>query len=154
DPARLGCPGMPLTCAALATARYVRPSGRAWSQRAARCADLRVLLDERDPLAGVLEADPAALAPPDPHGPAGPGRIDHLNHHTAVTSRDDSAAGATGDRTAGLHLEQQARWSLRHRDQVEAGEVNEKIASVAAIERVRAYATRVRHRRGPWCEQR
>lgn len=30
-------------------------------------------LDQRDHRADVLEADPAALAPPDPHRPAGPG---------------------------------------------------------------------------------
>ena len=52
-------------------------------------------------------------------------------------------------RIAGLHLEHQARWSLRHREQMEAGEAEEEIASVAAIERVRAYTTMVGHRRGP-----
>ncbi len=98
--------------------------------------------------------DPAALAPSDPHRPTRPGRINHLDHHTAVTSSDDSAAGTALDRNAGLLLEHQARGSLRDRDQVEAGEVEEEIASVAAIERVRAYATMVKHCRGPWCEQR
>ncbi|MBZ6374256.1 MAG: hypothetical protein LBE67_04390 [Kocuria palustris] len=66
-----------------------------------------------------------------------------------MTGPDDSAAGAARDRIAGLHLEHQARWSLRHRDQVEAWEVEENIAPVAAIERVRAYTTMVGHRRGP-----
>ena len=68
---------------------------------------------------------------------------------STTTGRDDSAAGAARDRIAGLHLEHQARWSLRHRDQVEAWEVEENIASVAAIERVSAWATVVGHRRGP-----
>ncbi len=52
-----------------------------------------VLLDERNHRADVLKADPEALAPPDPHRPPGPGRIDHLDHHTTATSRDDAAAG-------------------------------------------------------------
>lgn len=52
-----------------------------------------VLLDERNHRADVLKADPEALAPPDPHRPPGPGRIDHLDHHTTATSRDDAATG-------------------------------------------------------------
>ena len=142
-------PGQTLDRRSLAPELTDRPPDRARAQQPARSADLRILLDERDHRADALEADPAALAPPDPHRPAGTGRIDHLDHHTAVTSRDDSTAGAARDRIAGLRFERQARWSLRHRDQVEAWEVEENIASVAAIGRVRADATRVGHRRGP-----
>src|SRR5699024_4301225 len=120
--------------------------------------DLRVLLGEGRHRANALEADPAALAPPNPHRSASPWRVDHLDHHSAVTSRNDTATRATGHRVAGLHLERQATSPvLRDREQMEAGEVEEKIASVAsvaAVKRVRAYATMVGHRRGPWCEQR
>lgn len=135
-PGRPELPGQALDRRALTPELTDRPPDRAGAQKTARGADLRVLLHERDHLADVLVADPAALAPPDPHRSAGPGRIDHLDHHPTVTSRDDSTAGATRDRITGLHLEDQARWSLRHRDQVEAGEVEQNIAPVAAAERV------------------
>ena len=50
--------------------------------------------------------------------------IDQLDHHTAVTSRNDTATRATGHRIAGLHLERQATSPvLRDREQMEAGEV-------------------------------
>ena len=153
-PGRAELPGQALDRRSLAPELTDGPPDRACAQQTARRTDLRVLLDERDHRANVLVTDPAALAPSDPHRPTRPGRINHLDHHTAVTSSDDSAAGTALDRNAGLHLEHQARGSLRDRDQVEAGEVEEEIASVAAIERVRAYATMVKHCRGPWCEQR
>ncbi|MFD4009234.1 hypothetical protein ACFWQK_16160, partial [Brachybacterium paraconglomeratum] len=76
------------------------------------------------------------------------------NGTTTGAQHAEYSAGATVDRVIALHCEHQARWSLRHRDQVEAGVIEENIASVAAIERVKAYATRVSHRRGPWYEQR
>ena len=68
---------------------------------------------------------------------------------STMTGRDDSAAGAARDRIAGLHLEHQPGPGLRDGHQMKAREVQEKVASVAAIERVRACATMVGHRRGP-----
>ena len=80
-------------------------------------------------------------------------RIDHLDRDPAVTSSDDAAARTSGHRVKGFDLEDQARARPRDGHQVEAVEVQEKVASIAAIERVRAYATMLEHRRGAWCEQ-
>src|SRR5699024_7467059 len=141
--------GQALDRRSLAAELTDRPADRARAQQAPRSADLRVLLHERDHLAEALVADPAALAPPDPHWTARPGRIDYLDHHSAVTRGDDSATRASGHWIAGLDLEHQARTALHHRGQMEAGEIEEKIATVAAAERVRAGARRVGHCRGP-----
>lgn len=63
-------PGQTLDRHALAPELADRPTDRAGAQQAPRSADGGVLFDERDHRAGVLEAAPAALAPPDPHRPA------------------------------------------------------------------------------------
>lgn len=130
------------------------PPDRARAQQPSRSADFRVLLNEGGYVAEGLAADPAALAPPDPYRPARPGRIDHRGHDPAMTCGDYPAAGAAGDWLARLNLEHQASAALQYRGQMEAGEVEEEIATAAAVERVRAGARRVVHRRGPWCEQR
>ena len=73
---------------------------------------------------------------------------------STMTGRDDAATGQplTGsqDSTSSTRPDK----SLRHRDQVEAGKVEQKIASVATMERVRAWSTMVGHRRRHWYEQR
>ncbi|CAM4110766.1 hypothetical protein HEMA109418_09415 [Helcobacillus massiliensis] len=148
-PRRAKLPGQALDRRPLVAEQADRPPDRARAQQPPRRVYPGVLLDERDHLTDALETDPATLAPPNPHRPTRPRSIDHLDHHPAVTGGDDPAAGAAHDRIAGLHLKHQARRSLRDRDQVEAGEVEENIASVAAIERVRAYAPMVGHRRDP-----
>lgn len=130
------------------------PADRARAQQPSRSADVGVLLDEGGDVAEGLAADPAAFAPPDPHRPACPGRVDHRGHDPAMPCGDDSTAGASGDGIAGLHLEYQARGVFQYCGQMEVGEVEEEIASAAAVERVGAGARRVGHRRGPWCEQR
>ena len=148
-PARAELPGQALDRRSLAPELADRPADRAGAQQAPRGADLRILLDEGRHRADALETDPAALAPPDPHRPARPGRIDHFDHHSAVTCGDDTATGASGYWITGLHLEQQPSPGLRDGHQMKAREVQEKVASLAAIERVRAYATIVGYRRGP-----
>ena len=62
-----------------------------------------VLLDESGFVAERLAADPATFAPPAPHRPTRPGRVDHRGHHPAVTCSDESTARTSGDGFAGLH---------------------------------------------------
>ena len=47
-----------------------------------------VPLRESPDLAGVFAAYPASLKPPDPRRDPGPGRVNHLHHHTPVTLSD------------------------------------------------------------------
>ena len=49
-----------------------------------------VLLDEGRDLAGVFAAYPSALKPPDPRRDPGPGRVNHLHHHTPVALSDSA----------------------------------------------------------------
>ena len=49
-----------------------------------------VLLNESHDPAGCFAAHPAPFVPPDPHRDPGPGRVDHLHHHTPVTLSDSA----------------------------------------------------------------
>ncbi len=98
--------------------------------------DLRVLLDEGHHRAVALEADPAALAPPDPDRSARTRCVDYLDCHPAVTSRDHPATRTPGRWIAGLDFEHRPGPGLRDDRQMKAVEAQEKVASVAAIERV------------------
>ena len=153
-PGRAELAGEPLDRGALAAELADRPPERAHGQQAPRRADRGILFDECHHRAGLLAADPAALAPPDPHGPVRPRSVDHRGHDPAVTSGDRTASRAARDRIAGLDLEKEPGPGAVHRDQVQSREAEEEVASVAAIERDRAGARRVQHCRGPWCEQR
>ena len=49
-----------------------------------------VLLNESHDPAGVFAAYPALLKPPEPCRDPGPGRVDHLHHHTPMTLSDSA----------------------------------------------------------------
>lgn len=148
-PRRAELAGQALDRRPLAPELADRPPDRARAQKAPWSADLRILLDEGRHRADALQTDPATLAPPDPDRPTRPRSIDHLDHHPAVTGGDDPAARASGHWIAGLHLEHQPGPRLRNCHQMKAREVQEKVASAAAIEHVRTGTRRVGHRRGP-----
>ena len=69
-----------------------------------------VLLGEGRDLAGTFAAYPASLKPPEPCRDPGPGRVDHLHHHTTVALSDSAhnqgtpPAGCTTQHRAPEHL--------------------------------------------------
>ena len=63
-----------------------RPADRPHTQTRPRCAHPLVMFQECHRLAGVFAAYPSPLKSPDPHRDPGPRRVDHLHHHTPVTS--------------------------------------------------------------------
>ena len=67
-----------------------RPVDRPHTQTRPGGAHRVVLLSESRDLAGVFAAYPSALVPPDPRRDPGPGRVDHLHHHTPVTLSDSA----------------------------------------------------------------
>lgn len=148
-PGRAELPGAAPDRRSLSTELPGRPTDRTGAQQPSWQADRGILLNERDDREEVFAIDPVALAPPDQDRPTRPGTVGRLDHDPAMTSGDGTAAAAAGHRVTGLDLEEKARSSLRDRNQAEAGEVEKKLAAVAAIKRVRAYATTVAHRRGP-----
>ena len=87
-----------------------RPADRPHTQTRPRCAHLLAVLQECHRLAGVFAAYPSAFMPPDPHRDPGPGRVDHLHHHTTVALSDSAhnpgsqPAGCTTQHRAPEHL--------------------------------------------------
>ena len=67
-----------------------RPADRPGPQTRPGCAHLLAVLQECHRLAGVFAAYPSAPKPPEPHRNPGPGRVDHLHHHTPVTLSDSA----------------------------------------------------------------
>ena len=67
-----------------------RPADRPHTQTRPGCAHPLVMFQERHRLAGVFAAYPALLKPPEPCRDPGPGRVDHLHHHTPVTLSDSA----------------------------------------------------------------
>ena len=65
-----------------------RPADRLRPQTRPGSTHRVVLLNESHDPAGVFAAHPASFKPPDPRRNPGPGRVDHLHHHTPVTLRD------------------------------------------------------------------
>ena len=61
-----------------------RPADRPGAQTRPGGAHPLVMFQECHRLAGVFAAYPASLKPPDPCRDPGPGRVDHLHHHTTV----------------------------------------------------------------------
>ena len=60
------------------------PADHPHTQTRPRCAHPLVMFQERHRLAGAFAAYPAPLKPPEPCRDPGPGRVDHLHHHTPV----------------------------------------------------------------------
>ena len=67
-----------------------RPADRPHTQTRPGCAHPLVMFQECHRLAGVFAAYPASLKPPDPRRNPGPGRVDHLHHHTPVALSDSA----------------------------------------------------------------
>ena len=97
----------------------------------------------------MFAAYPASLMPPDPHRDPGPGRVDHLHHHTPMTLSDHPTIWAPRQLVARLNIEQQSIWGANRTHQMEALQVDEQITPITTIKRHRAAAGRVRHCRGP-----
>ena len=62
-----------------------RPADRPHTQTRPGSTHRVVLLNESHDPAGVFASYPALLKPPEPCRDPGPGRVDHLYHHTPVT---------------------------------------------------------------------
>ena len=67
-----------------------RPADRPGPQTRPGGAHLLAVLQECHRLAGVFAAYPASFMPPDPRRNPGPGRVDHLHHHTTVALSDSA----------------------------------------------------------------
>ena len=61
-----------------------RPADRPGPQTRPGCAHPLVMFQVCHRLAGVFAAYPASFVPSDPRRDPGPGRVDHLHHHTTV----------------------------------------------------------------------
>ena len=61
-----------------------RPADRPHTQTRPGCAHPLVMFQECHRLTGGFAAYPSALVPSDPRRDPGPGRVDHLHHHTPV----------------------------------------------------------------------
>ncbi len=67
-----------------------RPADRPHTQTRPGCAHPLVMFQECHRLAGAFAAYPALLKPPEPCRDPGPGRVDHLHHHTPMTLSDSA----------------------------------------------------------------
>ena len=86
------------------------------------------------------------IVPPEPCRDPGPGRVDHLHHHTTVALCDHPATRAPRQLVARLNIEYQSIWGASHAHQMEALQTDEQITPITTIKRRRAPAGRVRHR--------
>ena len=123
-----------------------RPADRPGAQTRPGCAHPLVMFQECHRLAGAFAAYPASFMPPDPHRNPGPGRVDHLHHHTPVTLSDHPTTRAANQLVARLNIEYQSIWGASHAHQMEALQTDEQITPITTIKRHRAAAGRVRHR--------
>ena len=105
-----------------------------------------VMFQECHRLAGVFAAYPATFMPPDPRRNPGPGRVDHLHHHTTVALSDHPTTRAPRQLVARLNIEHQSIWGASHAHQMQALQTDEQITPITTIKRRRAAAGRVRHR--------
>ena len=126
-----------------------RPADRPHTQTRPRCAHPLVMFQECHRRAGGFAAYPASLKPPDTRRDPGPGRVDHLHHHTPVALCDHPTTRAASTAITGLYVEHQSIWGASHAHQMEALQVDEQITPITTIKRHRAAAGRVRHCRGP-----
>lgn len=89
------------------------------------------------------------IVPSDPHRDPGPGRVDHLHHHTPVTLSNHPTTRAASTAITGLYVEHQRIWGANRTHQMEALQTDQQITPITTIKRHRAAAGRVRHCRGP-----
>ena len=86
------------------------------------------------------------IVPPEPCRNPGPGRVDHLHHHTTVALSDQPTTRAASTAITGLYDEHQTTHTSSDSDQMEALQTDEQITPITTIKRHRAAAGRVRHR--------
>ena len=123
-----------------------RPAESPGAQTRPGCAHPLVVFQECHRLAGVFAAYPASLKPPEPCRDPGPGRVDHLHHHTPVTLSNHPTTRAANQLVARLNIEHQSIWGASHAHQMEALQTDEQITPITTIKRHRAAAGSVRHR--------
>ena len=123
-----------------------RPADRPGAQTRPGCAHPLVMFQECHRLAGVFAAYPSPFVPPELCRDPGPGRVDHLHHHTTVALSDHPATRAPRQLVARLNIEYQSIWGASHAHQMEALQTDEQITPITTIKRHRAAAGRVRHR--------
>ena len=87
--------GQPRDSGSLEAQLSDRPADRPGAQTRPGSTHRVVLLSEGRDLAGVFAAYPASLKPPDPRRDPGPGRVDHLHHHTPVALSDSAHTQGT-----------------------------------------------------------
>ena len=122
-----------------------RPAARPRPQMRPGCAHPLAMFQECQRLARGFAAHPASLKPPDPHRDPGPGRVDHLHHHTPVTLSNHPATWAASAAITGLYVEHQSIWGANRTHQMEALQADQQITPTTTIKRHRAAAGRVRH---------
>ena len=83
--------------------------------------------------------------PPDPRRDPGPGRVDHLHHHTPVALSDSARNPGSHQLVARLNIEYQSIWGASHTHQMEALQTDEQITPITTTKQHRT-AGRVRHR--------
>ena len=76
----------------------------------------------------------------------GPGRVDHLHHHTPVTLSNHPTTRAASTAITGLYVKHQTTLTPSGSDQMEALQTDQQITPITTIKRHRAAAGRVRHR--------
>ena len=122
-----------------------RPADRPGPQTRPGGAHLLAVLQECHRLAGAFAAYPSAFMPPDPHRDPGPGRVDHLHHHTTVALSDHPTTRAPRQLVARLNIKYQSIWGASHAHQMKALQTEEQITPNTTIKRHTA-AGRARHR--------
>ena len=100
--------GQPRDSGSLEAQLSDRPADRPHTQTRPGSTHRVVLLSESRDLAGVFAAYPASLKPPEPCRDTGPGRVDHLHHHTPVTLSNHPTTRAASTAITGLSVEHQS----------------------------------------------
>ena len=109
-----------------------------------------ILLDEGHDLAGVFAAYPASIKPPDPRRDPGPGRVNHLHHHSSMALCNYPTLRTSHHLVARLSILHHDPLAVRCTCEVETLHPNEQIKPLAPVKRSRTTSGRVRHHLGPW----
>ena len=83
----------------------------------------------------MFAAYPASLKPPDPRRDPGPGRVNHLHHHTPVALCAHPTTQAASKVIAGLYVKHQNTLTSSDSDQMETLQVDEQITPITTIKR-------------------
>ena len=131
------------------------PPAGAGRELGPRRRDAFVLLDERGHRTRGLGAEPAPLAPADPHRATHRRRVDQVDVEAAVPERDDAASTAAHHARRGLHgHRQRAAVVAIDSNDTQAFEAEEQITAVAVAAVGTAARRRLTHRRGPRGQER